>query len=175
MTYFLGHERIAISLLAANKPDALALKRAERFQVLTYVFDKAQLTKGVVTEYLLAQEIDYIVLAGFLWLVPQGLIEQYPERIINIHPGLLPQYGGKGMYGHHVHEAVLSAGERESGVTIHLVNEVYDDGKHLQQATCPVLPTDTTESLAARVLQIEHALYPPTVEAYIASHEAWMP
>jgi phosphoribosylglycinamide formyltransferase-1 len=107
---------------------------------------------------------NWIVLAGFLWLIPHPIIEAYRDKIINIHPALLPAFGGKGMYGHKVHEAVIASGNTKSGITIHLVDEVYDNGKTLFQATCPILPTDTAESLAERIHELEHAHFPSVIE-----------
>jgi phosphoribosylglycinamide formyltransferase 1 len=116
-----------------------------------------------IIQLLQRQEIDLIVLAGFMWLVPAELVRAFPNRIVNIHPALLPNYGGKGMYGHFVHEAVVAAGERESGITIHFVNEHYDEGAVIFQASCPVQPTDTPDDVARKVQVLEHAHYPRVV------------
>ena len=113
-------------------------------------------------------DIGFIVLAGFLWLVPKYLIDAFPRKIVNIHPALLPKYGGKGMYGDRVHRAVLEAGEKQTGITIHYVNERYDEGDIIFQATCPVLPGDTVETLARRVHQLEYEHYPRIIERLIA-------
>jgi phosphoribosylglycinamide formyltransferase-1 len=121
-----------------------------------------------VLRELQCQRIDAIVLAGFLRLIPQHLVQAFPDRIVNIHPALLPKYGGKGMYGDRVHQAVIAAGETESGITIHLVNERYDEGEHLFQARCPVLPDDTPGSLATRIHALEHLHYPRVVEEWSA-------
>jgi phosphoribosylglycinamide formyltransferase-1 len=110
---------------------------------------------------------DLVVLAGFLWLVPDNILKAYPSRILNIHPALLPDFGGKGMYGHHVHEAVIQSGRETSGITIHLVDEVYDHGRILLQAECPVLPGDTPDSLAERIHQLEHLHYPQEIKKYL--------
>jgi phosphoribosylglycinamide formyltransferase-1 len=110
------------------------------------------------------KQIDFIVLAGYLLKIPAEVVKAYPGRIVNIHPALLPSYGGKGMYGHHVHEAVLAAGDKESGITIHLVDELYDNGSILFQARCPVYPTDTPETLAERVHALEYAHYPRVID-----------
>jgi phosphoribosylglycinamide formyltransferase-1 len=117
-----------------------------------------------VLRYLALYKIDFIVLAGFLWLVPENIIEQYPARIINIHPALLPGYGGKGMYGEAVHKAVISNHEKESGITIHYVNKKYDDGDIIFQERCPVNSSDTPETLAAKVHDIEYKHYPKVIE-----------
>ena len=114
-----------------------------------------------------AHKIDYIALAGYLKLLPPAVVAAYQRRIVNIHPALLPKYGGKGMYGHYVHEAVIAAGDKESGVTIHVVDEIYDNGQILEQAKVPVLPDDTPETLAARVLEQEHKLYPRALNKLI--------
>ena len=110
---------------------------------------------------------DLIILAGFLWKIPSQLIQAFPEKIINIHPALLPKYGGKGMYGHFVHDAVISAGEMESGISIHIVDELYDHGKTLFQAICPVEPDDSAESLARRIQLLEHEHFPKVIEDYL--------
>jgi formyltetrahydrofolate-dependent phosphoribosylglycinamide formyltransferase len=168
--HFHHHPTIKVSLLVSNKPGAGALHHAADFGINTLIIDRQRFLKedGYVPE-LEAAGIDFIVLAGFLWKVPPMLIQAYPRRIINIHPALLPKFGGKGMYGHHVHEAVLAAGEKESGITIHLVDEQYDHGATLFQATCPVWPTDTAASLADRIHVLEHQHYPAVIESQIVS------
>ena len=110
------------------------------------------------------KNIDFIVLAGFLWKIPSALIKSFPGRIINIHPALLPKYGGKGMYGDYVHEAIIANGEKESGITIHYVDEIYDHGQIIFQAKCPVLPGDTAPALAQRIHALEHQYYPGIIE-----------
>ena len=120
--------------------------------------------EGKACQILLEQHIDFVVLAGFLLRVPDDILRHYPNRIINIHPSLLPKFGGKGMYGHHVHEAVLASGETESGITIHFVDEHYDEGGIILQAKCPVLPDDTPDSLASRVHQLEYEYFPKVIE-----------
>jgi phosphoribosylglycinamide formyltransferase 1 len=148
-----------------NKPGAGVLERAARLGVPAVVFGRADLyDTGEVLAQLRAHTVDLVVLAGFLWLVPAALVRAYPHKIVNIHPALLPKFGGKGMYGDRVHQAVLAAGEAESGITIHYVNEHYDEGQVIVQARCPVLPTDTPEALAARVHALEYAHYPRVVE-----------
>ena len=113
------------------------------------------------------ERIDFVVLAGFLWLVPDYLIAAYPDRIVNIHPALLPKYGGKGMYGDRVHEAVIASGEKESGITIHYTNEHYDEGGIICQQKCPVLPGDTPEELAQRIHRLEYEYYPKVIEELV--------
>lgn len=168
MRYFQNHAQIEVSLLLSNKSDAGALKHAENYGVPTIVFNRETFfhTENILEE-LKKQAIDLVVLAGFLWKVPDYLIQAYPNKIINIHPALLPKYGGKGMYGMHVHEAVKAAGETESGITIHLVNENYDEGKTLLQEKVRILPEDDAMTIAKKVLQLEHAHFSPLVEKYI--------
>lgn len=156
-----------VVLVGCDQPAAGVLQRAWDLGVPSYLFSSAQLRDGTVQRELLAQRIDLVVLAGFLRLIPADMVRAYPGRIVNIHPALLPDHGGKGMYGHHVHQAVIAAGQRESGITIHLVNERYDEGEHLFQARCPVLPDDTPETLAGRIHALEHAHYPAVVETLV--------
>lgn len=158
-----------VALLLSNREDAYALKRAERFGVPTAVFSRDEFRdpNGNVARLLREYDIDFIVLAGFLWLVPSFLTANYAGRIVNIHPALLPKFGGKGMYGEHVHEAVIAAREKESGITIHLVNEKYDSGDTLFQATVPVEPNDTADSLAAKIHVLEHRHFPTIIERTI--------
>jgi phosphoribosylglycinamide formyltransferase-1 len=157
-----------VSLILCNKPDAYVLERAKQLGISSLLIDKERFRSGDAhLSELKSAGIELIVLAGFLWKIPQALIDAYPQRIINIHPALLPKYGGKGMYGHYVHQAVIEAGERESGITIHLVDEEYDHGRHLAQFTCPVLPDDTPDTLAARIHVLEHSHFPEVVEAYV--------
>jgi len=158
--------------VVSNMGKAYGLVRAKNEGIETFVFkSKNYPSPEAAAEDLLLKlrerEIDYIALAGFLKLLPLNVVSAYRHRIVNIHPALLPKYGGKGMYGHHVHEAVLAAGEKESGVTVHLVDEVYDRGKILDQVLVPVLPGDTPDSLAVRVLEQEHKLYPKALNKLI--------
>ena len=159
---------IRVVLILSNKKDAYVLSRAAQLGIETVAFTKFELEESLRLDHILeTHKIDFIVLAGFLLKFPERLIRKYPERIVNIHPALLPAYGGKGMYGHHVHRALLSAGERESGITIHLVDELYDNGKHLFQAKCGIEPEDTPESLAAKIHQLEAEYFPKVVYDYI--------
>ncbi len=153
-----------VVLVLSNNPGAYVLERAARLGVPTVVFDREDLKGGKVLEILREHAVDFVVLAGFLWLVPPDIISAYRNRIVNIHPALLPKYGGKGMYGLHVHEAVLKNGEKESGITIHYVNEKYDSGDIIFQARCPVMPGDTPEQLQERVHRLEYEYYPQVVE-----------
>lgn len=156
-------------LIITDNAQAGVLQRAKRLGVATHVFSRADFREGgAVLQLLQDEKIDAIVLAGFLSRIPQNIIEHYPSRIINIHPALLPRFGGKGMYGHFVHEAVLAAGEEVSGITIHYVDAEYDHGSALCQATCPVYPsTDTPDSLAERIHHLEHLYYPVAVRQMV--------
>lgn len=164
LEHFNTSEVAEVAVVGCDDPSAGVIDRAWNAGVATYLFSGQQLRDGSVQRELLGLRIDLIVLAGFLRLIPASMVNTWSRRIVNIHPALLPKYGGKGMFGHHVHEAVLRAGETESGITIHLVNEQYDEGEHLLQAKCPVLPTDTADTLAARIHALEHEHYPFVVE-----------
>lgn len=162
------NSQINVKRIFCNKPDAGVIQRAEKFHVPVTVFTKSDFTNtNLVIDQLRSESIDYIVLAGFLLLVPKNLIEAYTHKIINIHPALLPKYGGKGMYGHFVHEAVVANKETETGITIHLVDEVYDNGEILFQARCEVLPSDTPDAVASKIHDLEYAHFPNAVKAYI--------
>ncbi|WP_315561479.1 phosphoribosylglycinamide formyltransferase [Porphyromonas endodontalis] len=162
-------ELLQYPLIITDNAQAGVLQRAERLGVAAHVFSRADFREGTAVLQLLQDEkIDAIVLAGFLSRIPQNIIEHYPSRIINIHPALLPRFGGKGMYGHFVHEAVLAAGEVVSGITIHYVDAEYDHGSTLCQATCPVYPSvDTPDSLAERIHHLEHLYYPVAVRQMV--------
>jgi phosphoribosylglycinamide formyltransferase-1 len=166
--YFSGNPEITVSLVLSNKPDAYVLERAKKLKVPPVVFNRHTFTETDDIPGLLKKEgIVFIVLAGFLWLVPLNLIRAYRGRIINIHPALLPKYGGKGMYGERVHEAVLQSGDKESGISIHYVNEKYDEGSIIFQAKCEVRPDDTPDSLAQRIHQLEYKHYPEVIERLV--------
>jgi phosphoribosylglycinamide formyltransferase 1 len=170
--YFRNHHSVSIDLILSNKPDAYVLKRAEDLHVPSFVFTSKELREtDIVLEKLKEYHIDFIVLAGFLLLIPVYLTRAFPNKIVNIHPALLPKYGGKGMYGHHVHETVIAAGEKESGISIHYVNENYDEGDIIFQAKCPVLPGDTADSLAGRIHKLEWEHYPEVIGKLIESSE----
>lgn len=159
-----GHPSIKVALVVCNKPGAGVLDIAAANQVPVLLIEKERFFRGdSYLPELKRYEIDFIVLAGFLWKIPGALIAAYPNRMINIHPALLPKYGGKGMYGMKVHEAVLLAGEKESGITIHYVNEHFDEGEHIFQASCAIEAHDTPESLAQKVHQLEHRHFPEEV------------
>lgn len=166
--YFRHHPHARVTLVVSNKADAPVLAMAQAAGIETQVIDRASFFESEKTVDLLREKkIDLIVLAGFLWLVPASLIRAFPDRIINIHPALLPKFGGKGMYGARVHEAVIAAGENESGITVHFVNERFDEGAHLAQFRCPVLPGDTPATLAQRVQELEHTHFPEVVEQLV--------
>lgn len=166
--YFAQQPEICVKKIYCNVADAYVLERAKKYKIPAVVFNREEFRNPEkILHQLQEEETDFIVLAGFLWLVPACIISAYPNRIINIHPALLPSYGGKGMYGHHVHEAVIRAGEKESGITIHYVNDHYDSGASIFQARCPVLPDDTPDSLAARVHELEYRYFPRVIEETI--------
>lgn len=165
MEHFAVSDVARVVLLVSDNPEAGALQRAGRYGVPTAVFSRAEFAVGdAPLAALRSAGVDYLVLAGFLRLVPINIIEAFPQRIVNIHPALLPAYGGRGMYGARVHEAVIAAGERESGITIHRVNERYDDGAVIARFRCPVEPSDTPDTLAARIHALEHRHFPATIE-----------
>lgn len=163
--YFANRNDVEVSLIFTNNPQAGVIKRACDLQIPVVFFDKKTFYQTRKVLHILQNEsIDIVVLAGFMLLVPAFLVQAYPNKIINIHPALLPKYGGKGMYGHFVHEAVVNAKETESGITIHYVNEHYDEGNVIFQATCPVDATDTPDDLAEKIHALEHANYPRVIE-----------
>jgi phosphoribosylglycinamide formyltransferase 1 len=166
--YFNGHAFISISLIVSNKADAGVLNIAAAAGIPVLLISKERFFNGdAYLPELKSKEIGFIVLAGFLWKIPDSIIKAFPHRIINIHPALLPKYGGKGMYGASVHGAVVSAGEKESGISIHYVDEHYDSGDIIFQATCPVEETDTASTLSEKVHQLEHQHYPRVIEEVI--------
>ncbi|HKI90203.1 MAG TPA: phosphoribosylglycinamide formyltransferase [Draconibacterium sp.] len=161
--YFSGNEHVEVDSLWSNKPDAYALKRAQNWNIDTFVFTREQFYhSNEVLDILNNRNIDLVVLAGFLWLIPINLIQQF--TVINIHPALLPKYGGKGMFGMNVHKAVIENGDKESGISIHFVNEIYDDGRIIFQARCPVLPGDRPEDVATKVHRLEYEHFPKVIE-----------
>ena len=166
--YFSDSERIRCALVVSNKADAYALVRAERLGVPTAVVPKARLSDTDTVRSLLQQHgVQFIVLAGFLPLVPDFLIDAFPRRIINLHPALLPKYGGKGMWGHHVHEAVKAAGETETGMTVHYVTPVCDSGEIIAQYRVALSPDDTADDIADKEHQLEMQYFPQVVERVI--------
>lgn len=166
--HFKNHDNIHVSLVVSNNEDAFVLERSLSQGIDIAVLSKAELSEDEkLSDLLKIYQIDYIILAGFLLLIPKYLINLFPRRIINIHPALLPKYGGKGMYGHHVHEAVHKNSERESGMTIHFVDENYDEGQIIFQAKTKILPEDKPEDIAAKVLKLEHQHYAEQIEKLI--------
>ena len=165
--YFRQHTYIKVALIVSNKLKAGVLEIAARESISTLIIEKEDFEKTGYVDDLHKYDIDFIVLAGFLWKIPPVLIKEFPESIINIHPALLPAYGGKGMYGMKVHEAVLEAGEKESGITIHYVDEIYDNGRIIFQARCPVLTQDTPETLAQKIHALEHRYYPDEIKKLV--------
>lgn len=168
MSYFKQHSSIEVALLVCNKPNAGVIDVANRHQIPVLLIDKAVFFEGDAYVHALEKEsIDWIVLAGFLWKVPVQLIKAYPQHIINIHPALLPNYGGKGMYGHHVHEAVSAAQEVETGISIHFVDELYDHGAVIAQEKCAITAGEDPAIIASKVLALEHLHYPKVIERVI--------
>jgi len=166
--HFRGHPTIKIGLIVCNKEGAGVLSIAKKEHIATLLIDKERFFRGdAFVPELKAHTIDFVVLAGFLWKIPVKLIQAYPNKIINIHPALLPKYGGKGMYGNFVHEAVIAANETESGITIHYVDELYDHGGVIFQTNCTLDRSDTAESLAKKIHMLEHLHYPRVVEEVI--------
>lgn len=163
MSYFAHNpQKGRVVALLSNKSDAYALERAKKWGVESSTFSAKELRESpeVVLNYLSSKGVDFIVLAGFMLLIPTALVRQYEGRLINIHPALLPKYGGKGMYGDNVHNAVIEAGEALSGITIHYVNEHYDEGAYIFQASVDITPQDTAQSLAQKIHALEHEHYP---------------
>lgn len=163
--FFNNHNSIRVSCFLCNNPNAGVIKRAEKLGLPCLIFNRDDLNNSNrVIEFLRQYDVYYIVLGGFLWLLPSSITDIYTDRIVNIHPSLLPKYGGKGMYGDKVHEAVIAAGEKQSGITIHRINEKYDDGAIICQKFCDVLPNDTPDSLASRVHALEYKWFPKVIE-----------
>jgi phosphoribosylglycinamide formyltransferase 1 len=167
--HFTHHPKVRVDLIVCNKPDAGVLNIADEHGIPTLILDKEQFFRGnAYVDEFKADDIEFIVLAGFLWKIPDALIHAYPGKIVNIHPALLPKYGGKGMYGNFVHEAVIANKETESGISIHLVDEVYDHGKIIFQEKCEVKKDDTPESLAQRIHELEHKHYAKVIEELVS-------
>ncbi len=162
--YFAPNPDVEIACVVSNNKDAYANRRAENLGIKLMVIDRRRFNDKAFSEELKALNVDLIVLAGFLWLVPRHLIDAFPNKIINIHPALLPKYGGKGFYGHHVHEAVVAAHEKESGITIHYVNECYDSGDVIFQKKVAVAETDTPDDVAAKIHVLEQENFPVVIE-----------
>lgn len=155
---------MTVDSVFCNVPDAYVLKRAQKLRVPAFTFGRKELNDpDKILRQLRERQIDFIILAGFLWLMPPAITAAYPNRIVNIHPALLPAYGGKGMYGSRVHEAVIAAGEKKSGITIHYVNEHYDEGNIIFQACCDITPEDTPDTLAQKVHALEYKHFPQVI------------
>ena len=166
--YFRNHPEIEVFCLLSNKPDALVLQSIAPYDITTKIFNREDIYESdEIKSYLNWFQIDYIILAGFLWLMPQNIIEEFPGKIINIHPAILPGYGGKGMYGMKVHNAVIANKEKETGISIHLVNDKFDEGKILFQAKINIDVTDTASPIAAKISQLEQEHFPRLIEEYI--------
>lgn len=168
MEHFKKHPDAEVAIILSNNPNAYVIQRADNFEVPSHVFDRFDFyqTDNIVT-LLKKMEIDIIVLAGFLWLIPDNLLKAFPNKIINIHPALLPKYGGKGMYGDRVHNAILANGEAESGITIHFVNEHFDEGEIIYQARFKIEKDDDVEMIKFKGRQLEHLHYPKVVETLL--------
>lgn len=165
INYFQNDAENVVKIVFCNKPNAYVLERAKRLNVPTFVFGREDFYHSdMVLNELKRLDIDMIVLAGFLWKVPDAIIEAYRERVVNIHPALLPSYGGKGMYGMKVHESAIAAGEKESGITIHYVNDHYDEGATIFQARCEITPEDTPDTLAEKVHALEYEHFPRVIK-----------
>jgi phosphoribosylglycinamide formyltransferase-1 len=169
MEHFKNHADSEVVLVLTNNPQAYVLQRADNFEIPTHVFSRQEFYQtDDVVKLLKKAEVDLIVLAGFLWLVPVSLLRAFPNQIVNIHPSLLPKYGGKGMYGDHVHKAVLANGETESGITIHFVNEHFDEGEAIHQAKFKIEPGDDLNTIKLKGQQLEHQHFPKVIEALAA-------
>ena len=167
--HFAGNSSVDICRIFSNKADAFVLKRADNLNIPSFVFTKKQMNESeIVLNQLIADKTDFIVLAGFLLKIPANILEKFPYKIINIHPALLPKYGGKGMYGMRVHEAVKASGDIESGITIHYVNAAYDEGNVIFQAMIPVEKSDTAEDIANKVHGLEYEHFPKVIEQIIS-------
>ena len=168
--HFAQHPSIEVAVILSNKPTAKVLEMAAANNIPRRVFNRAEFYESeVIADELEAQGIDMIALAGFLWLLPPYLVHRFDQRMVNVHPALLPKFGGKGMYGMNVHKAVVAAGETESGPTFHYVNERFDEGEIIFQARCEVRPEDTPEDVAARVLKLEHAHFARVLEQLLSN------
>lgn len=171
MEHFKYSDLAEVSIILSNNPDAYVLQRADNFEIPSHVFDKQDFyNSDEVVNLLRRLEIDIIVLAGFLWLVPENLLKAFPNKIINIHPALLPKFGGKGMYGDRVHKAVLETGDTEHGITIHFVNENFDEGEVIYQGRFAIEKDDTLEVIKFKGQQLEHQHYPKVIETLLKKY-----
>jgi phosphoribosylglycinamide formyltransferase 1 len=171
INHFNGGDVAKVVIVLSENSNAFVLERAHKLNITAVYFPLDDLKNGRVLEILRLNNVDFIVLAGFLKLFPSSIIEMYQQRIVNIHPALLPKYGGKGMYGAKVHQSVIESGEKESGITIHYVNQKYDEGGIIFQAKCPVLENDTPESLAQRIHNLEYEFFPITIEKILKARD----
>lgn len=167
--FFNNHPHAEVQLVLSNSVKAEVLQKASALGVKTVVFDRNALYESDrIAKLLQENSIDFIVLAGFLWLFPESILKDFPNKVINIHPALLPKYGGKGMYGIHIHRAVIEKKEHETGITIHYVNPVYDEGEIIFQAKTKVTPTDSAEDVARKIALLEQEHFPSIIEKIIA-------
>ena len=166
--YFANNPEVEIDNVVCNNPKAYSIERAKNLGIPLRMITKQEFNSNAFVEEMQSLNIDLIVLAGFLWKVPEALIKAFPKRIVNIHPALLPKYGGKGFYGEHVHEAVVAANEVQSGITVHYVNELYDSGEIILQARVSLDANETPDSLAAKIHQLEQAYFPVAIEQVLS-------
>lgn len=169
--YFAEKKTAKVCVVLTNKAEAGVIRRANALSIPVEVLLTSDFKEGKATALLHDYRVDFVVLAGFLLRIPDDMLHDYPDRIVNIHPSLLPKFGGKGMYGSRVHQAVLEAGETESGITIHFINERYDEGAIILQARCPVMPDDTPDTLANRVHQLEYEHFPRVIEKLLLEED----
>ena len=165
--YFKDSTEVLITHIFSNNPEAGVISRAERLAIPCTIFTRAEYKDGTLLKKIQSLNTDWVILAGFLWLIPSYFIQAYPQRIVNLHPALLPKFGGKGMYGHFVHEAVVEAGEKESGITIHFVNQHYDEGGIIFQSSFAVDPSDTPEDVAKKGQVLEHRDFPKVIASLV--------
>jgi phosphoribosylglycinamide formyltransferase-1 len=169
--FFKYSEKVNVALVVSNKETANVLNRAKAASIETYLLNKTNFLENDSTiQFLKSKNIDLIVLAGFLWMIPQNLVKAFPNKIINIHPALLPKFGGKGMYGMNVHRAVIEAKEKQSGISIHFVNEHYDEGEIISQHTCAISENDSPESLAGKIHDLEYEFFPKAIEKVLSTY-----
>ncbi len=171
VSYFKNSSTINVVLILTNNPSAKVLERAQKLNIPSKIFNKNDLNESDEFLQFLISEVDYIILAGFLWLLPMRIVQKFPNRIINIHPALLPKYGGKGMFGMKIHQAVIENQEKETGITIHFVNESYDDGAIVFQKSIKLDENDTPEMVAAKIHELEYKYFPTVIESIILKDE----
>jgi phosphoribosylglycinamide formyltransferase-1 len=164
INHFEGNENVEIALIVSNDTNSGVIVRAEKHEIPFYILQKGELGELEFSEVLEAMEINFVVLAGFLQKISSDILDMYPNKVVNIHPALLPNYGGKGMYGANVHKAVVASKETESGMTIHYVNANYDEGNIIEQHKVEILPTDSADDCARKVLELEHKFFAPCIE-----------